>query len=339
MKEKILCIQLKQIGDVLMNTPAIKSLANHFPNGDIHFLTIPPADQIFEFSPHIQKIYRYPKKDRFWASINLIKRLKKEKYTHVVDFHGVPKTALISWLTGATTRIGHNLRGRSLFYSHPVSSPRHLFYSAQKKSNLLSALGIEVKNFQLNFFTNHQDDQKADAILEQLKTNSDQYLISVSPVSRRDYKIWPASRFSTICDFLIKHYKSQILFLWGPGEYHFVEAVRKGMKNKDLGDYEVPTLRETVALLKKVDLHIGNDNGLMHFANAAGIPSVAIFGRPLMKNWIEPDHRRHLGIEFDPGCKNHCFYPKCQLECLNGVEVDTVKTLIGKLLSSLKDKS
>lgn len=129
------------------------------------------------------------------------------------------------------------------------------------------------------------------------------------------------------------------MFLWGPSGYPFIEAVIKGMKNKDLGDYEIPTLRETVTLLKKVDLHIGNDFGPMHFANAAGAPSVASFGRPLMKNWIEPAHRRHLGIEFDPGCKNQCFYPKCQLECLDGIEVDIVKELIGRLLSSLKNKS
>jgi heptosyltransferase III len=338
-KEKILCIQLKQIGDVLMNTPAIRALTGHFPDGEIHFLTIPPAHQIFEFNPFIQKIHYYPKDNSFLKIISLIKRLKKENYSHVIDFHGVPKTALLSWLTRAPKRIGYQLRGRSLFYTNPVSSSPHLLYSGQKKNYLLSALGINVKALQLNFFTSDQDHQKADSILKQLKVNQDRFLISVSPVSRRDYKIWPADRFSAVCDFLIENYQAQIIFLWGPGEYHFIEAVRKNMQNRDLGDYEIPTLRETVALLKKVDLHIGNDNGPMHFANAAGRPSIAIFGRPLMENWLEPDSPTHLGIEFDPGCKKKCFYPKCQLECLTGIEIKTVTKTIQSLLNHLKDKS
>ncbi len=332
MKEKVLCIQLKQIGDVLMNTPAIRALAENYPNYEIHFLTESPAHQIFEFSPYIHKIYQYPKREKFLDIIKLIYQLRREQFSYVIDFQGIPKTAIISWLTGARKRIGHELRGRSIFYTHPVLSLEHFRYSAQKKGHLLSALGINVKGFQLDFFTDQQDEKKAELILNQLNVQPDQLLISVSPVSRRDYKIWPATRFSKICDFLIEHYQAQILFLWGPDEHHFVKAVRKNMKNSDLGDYEIPTLRETVSLLKNVRLHIGNDNGPMHFANAAGIPSIAIFGKPLKENWIEANSQKHLGIDFDPGCKNQCYYPKCQLECIENIQVDEVKKAILQIL-------
>lgn len=335
MKEKILCIQLKQIGDVLINTPAIRALAQQFPNSEIHVITEPPAHQIFEFSPYVHKVHKYPKKDNILEIIKLIRRLRKERYDCVVDFQGIPKTALLAWLTGASKRIGGDSKGRSMFYTHAVAPSTHTPYSAQRKAFLLSPLEVEVNDFQLDFFTSNEDDQKSDSILKQLNVNKNQLLISISPVSRREYKVWPATYFSAICDFLIETYKAQILFLWGPGEYHFIEAVRNNMKYKDLGDYDIPTLRETVALLKNVNLHVGNDNGPMHFANAAQKPSIAIFGRPLMQNWIEPGNQKHLGIEYDPNCKNACYYPKCQLACIKGVEISAVKELIQKLLKNI----
>ena len=161
-------------------------------------------------------------------------------------------------------------------------------------------------------------------------------MITISPVSRRDYKIWPAEKFAAICDFLIEKYKAQILFLWGPGEIHFIESVRQHMNNQDLGDYAIPTLRETVSLLKFSDFHFGNDNGPMHFANAAGTPSLAVFGRPLMENWIDLSNQKNRGIEFDPGCKHQCTYPDCQLACINDLEVEDVKQELHKSLEFLK---
>ena len=37
-------------------------------------------------------------------------------------------------------------------------------------------------------------------------------------------------------------------------------------------------LRETIALLKRSALFVGNDSGIMHLAAAAGTPLVALFG-------------------------------------------------------------
>ena len=96
------------------------------------------------------------------------------------------------------------------------------------------------------------------------------------------------------------------------------------MKMPALPDYSVPTLSETLSILKRVDLHLGNDNGIRHFAVAADTPSLAIFGRPRAANWTPPEETRHRAIEFDPGCKKNCVYPKCKLECLKGVNLSLI---------------
>ncbi len=326
--EKVLCIQLKQIGDVLMTTPSIRALKKSNPSAEIHILTQSPSDQIYQYNPNICKIIKVPKKPGFKNVLEMVKQLRKEKYSIVIDFLGLPKTALLSRLTGAKIRIGFNLRGRSLFYTHALDSPNHITYSALQKTWLLTPLGIHTENAQLDFFIHDKDRKKADEIFHNLGVSKERPLVSVSPVSRRDYKIWPAERFAAICDSLVEDYSAQILFLWGPGEYHFIRAVRDKMQQDSLPNYDIPTISQTVAMLEQVDLHFGNDNGPMHFAIAAGRPTVTVFGRPLMKNWIPQNSIQHLAVEFDPGCKSKCIYPKCKLACLLGVTVEAIKEKI-----------
>lgn len=334
MKEKILCIQLKQIGDVLMITPAIRALAQSRPDAEIHVLTQPPSNQIFQHNSHVAKVHLYPGTEKPREVIALIRQLRKERFTTVIDFFGLPKTALLARLTAAPIRIGFDRPGRALFYTHPVPDLSHNPYSVLQRAQLLSALDIQDVLPKLDFPVGEKEDKIAEGILEKLKRDSQKPLVSVSPVSRREYKVWPAEKFAAVCDALIEKHNAQILFLWGPGEYHFIEAVREKMQFEALPDYNIPTISETVALLKRVDLHLGNDNGPMHFAISTGVRTVAIFGRPLARNWTPPDQKHHLTVEFDPGCKEACHYPKCELECIRQVSVDSVLEKTGKQINA-----
>lgn len=322
--KKILCIQLKQIGDVLMNTPAVRALSEQMEAVEVHFLTQRPSHLIFEHSPYVQKTIIFPKELNLKNIIRFISNLRKENYDIVIDFMGSPKTALIAWLCGAPKRIGFDFRGRNIFYNHAVTPAEHLDYSALKKAHLLSELGLKLPEPRLNFYIPKSDQQYATDLFERLQIDPKKPVVSVSPVSRQPYKVWSAQNFAIVCDHLIEKHEAQILFLWGPGEEHFIAAVRKNMKHNSLPDYEIPTIGETVGILEKVNFHLGNDNGPMHFAIAAGIPTLAVFGRPMKKNWCPPHSTQHQAIEFDPGCKESCTYPNCKLECLTEISPERV---------------
>lgn len=301
-------------------------------DAEIHFLTQKPSHLIFEHNPYVQKVIIFPKDLTLKNIIRFIRSLRNERYDIVVDFMGSPKTALTGWLSGARKRIGFNFRGRNIFYNAPVESANHLDYSGLKKAHLLSKLNLELPEPKLDFYIPDSDRHYADQLFKQLKIDTNRPLVSVSPVSRQPYKVWPAEYFAAVCDSLVETFNAQILFLWGPGEYHFIEDVRKAMKMGSLPDYDIPTIGETVAILEKVDLHLGNDNGPMHFAIAADVPTCAIFGKPLKKNWSPPNSPKHVAIEYDPGCKRTCTYPNCQLECLTGTKPQHVIEQLGKLL-------
>ena len=334
---KILCIQLKQIGDCLMTTPAVRALALAMPEAEIHYLTMRPSDQLFLENGHVTKIHLYPKEESPRSLWKLISQLRAEKFEISIDFFGLPKTAILSRLIGAKKRIGYNYRGRAPFYTHAFTSPDRHPYAPFKKLELLEVLGIQSDDPQLEFPVSLKDQSYATELLGSLSRQPERPLISISPVSRQKYKVWPAQNFAFLADRMMEEFQAQILFLWGPGEEHFIAAVRSHMQGKDLGDYEIPTIAETKAILEQVTLHLGNDNGPMHFAIAAQTPSLAIFGRPMMENWTPPNSSRHRALEHDPGCKGKCNYPHCGLECLVDLTPERVWESLKKQLTKIID--
>ena len=112
--------------------------------------------------------------------------------------------------------------------------------------------------------------------------------------------------------------------------------VRAGMQGAMLPDYPVPSLLELAAIVERAQLYVGNDAGPRHFAVAAGIPTVGIFGRPRPENWTPPDDARHRAVAYDPGCKSACTYPQCGLECIQGVSLEAVQGEIESLIGEGK---
>ena len=332
---KFLLIQLRRIGDVLMTTPAVRLLRESYPDADLNFLTESPSDQVLNENPNLQEILLYRKPESLPESLRSFLNLRSRKFDCVIDFYGNPRSALMTRFSGAPMRIGFDFRGRSLAYTHPVKISGKASYSAADKAQLLKPLGISASDFRLDFFPEKKDQIFAENLFRKLGIEENDFVVSLSPVSRQPYKVWPADRFAQVADWLAEKYNAKILFLFGPGEKHFIETVRASMKMPSLLDYTVPTLTETLSILQRVHLHLGNDNGIRHFAVAADTPSLAIFGRPWAANWTPPEQTRHRALEFDPGCKKKCVFPKCKLECLKGVNVDAVKTELEIIIDNL----
>ena len=227
------------------------------------------------------------------------------------------------------------LREGVFFYTRAQAVSKKKIYSALHKLDLISdLLPDQNRQLQLDFPFSSKEASKIDQILAHLHYDKTKKLITVSPVSRRLYKRWPLEKFAFICDHLIEHWQAQLMFICSVDEMPFIEKLRELMRCQDLGNYPVLNLIEVRALLERVDLHFGNDNGVRHFAIAAGKRTLAIFGQGHVYNWTPPDQDLHQTIEYDPGCKSNCVYPRCQLECIHDITTDAVKAKIDQIMKT-----
>ncbi|UCH40347.1 MAG: glycosyltransferase family 9 protein [Gammaproteobacteria bacterium] len=317
---RILCIQLKQLGDVLMTTPAVRALSQHFEGCEIDFVTQRPANAIYEHNPYLRRVYCVRWQAR--ELLPLLIEFRRQKYDVLIDFSGSSKTALFGWATRIPKRIGFDRQKNSWCFTDTVEVPANRHYTADKKSALLTALDLETTDPALDFFLPDDAGSQFQTRLASWGATQ-QPLFAVSPVSKRAYKVWPVERYAAICDRLVEQYGAQIFFLIGPGERHFADGVKQRMLQPCLPIDENLSLYDAACLLDLADAYIGNDNGLMHLAVARKRPTFSIFGKHSPRSWAAPTALHHA-IEYDPGCKRNCYYPGCKLECLTGISVDRV---------------
>ncbi len=338
--QKILIIQLRRIGDVLMCTPSIRALRQSFPQSSISFLTETESEPVLRFNPYLAEKIILDKKryGNFFYLWGIVRDLRRKKFDLTIDFFGNPRSAYFTFLSGAKFRLGFDLSFRKIWYNLLAPRGNSSEYAALSRLKALRTLGVESDDCRLDFYLSDEARNFAEKFFLKEDLKDDNLIISVSPTSRRKFNFYHLERYAKICDWLMNEYSAKIILAWGPGEDKIVWELAAKMKNKPLISPQTPTLLELGAILERGDLHIGNDNGTKHIATALGKPTFTIYGPNSPLSWTYPDPQRHDYIKKEVECPN-CEKEKhkCEnLECLD-YSVDEVKEKISEFLNSLNE--
>src|SRR4051812_43651878 len=101
--EKILVVQTSFLGDVVLTTPLIAALHNHFSNARIAVLCTPRAKEILLGNPDIDEIILLEKKrdgGRRASLLDKARDIKARGFTIAVSPHKSFRTALLLYLAG-----------------------------------------------------------------------------------------------------------------------------------------------------------------------------------------------------------------------------------------------
>ena len=144
---KILLVRLRQIGDVVFTTPAIRALHDRFPEARITYVVEPAAAPVVERNTLLTQVVVAPRVAGLagvWRDIKLGRLLRDDHYDIAIDFHGGPRASLLTWLSRARVRIGYDIPGRQWMYTRVVARPRELRarHSVENQWDLLEPLDI-----------------------------------------------------------------------------------------------------------------------------------------------------------------------------------------------------
>lgn len=324
---KILVIQLRRIGDVLLTTPVVRALRRKFTEAQIDFLVEKPGAEILAGNPYINNLLVYDKKDQ----LRWISTIRSAKYDVVLDFLGNPRTAWIVGLSGAKHRLGFKRPGRDFVYSVKIKPDPVPKYVPAHKLDLLKPLGIENGSTNLDLIVNTQAKERIQSFLAKEKITDRDMLVGISPTSRRQARRWLKQGFAEIADCLMQKYNAKVIFLWGPGEETYIDDVINLMKKRPLKSPAL-TIAESVALTSELKLFIGNDNGPMHIAQGLKIPSVVLFGPTQSANWNEPGPN-NIAVKADVTCLE-CNKQECDsMCCMERLSVTMVEEAIKKVVA------
>jgi len=340
---KILIIEIWNLGDLIMMSTIIKPLKQNFPNSRITLLGKSIAIQLFEKNVCIDeyKVFNFPwtahkNKYRFWSwnwkeLIRVINELRKQEFDLALDARGDFRNNLLSFLIGAKRRIGYNWTGGGYFLTDVAQFDYNNGHRIDAWLNLLNYLGIKVESPKPYLSVAKDEEEWAGSFLREKGIGEGDLVIGIHPGARIKTRCWPLDRFAEVADYIKDNYKSKIIVFIEPDDYgQDIPIKKEHLKVK-------VSLRQLIALIKKLNLLICNDSGVMHIACALGIPLVAIFGPGDIKR-IGPYGDKYTVVikeqmECRP-CFDYCKYK--EPFCITKISVEEVLKEVDNKIKSIK---
>ncbi len=348
--QKILVLRLSAVGDVIRTLPAVKALKEEVPSSSITWIVEEPSQAFLESQPEVDSVILFPRKrwtrgikslGMIWETIGEMWRfivgLRKQKFDVVLDFHGILKSGLLSFLSGSRERIGYDRsstkEGNSLFSNVKVRLPKEKISRFERNFALLRGMGLEVEDFKYSLHISPPDREYVASFLKSSATPLKRPLIAIHPGTsiKALFKRWPPDQYARLADRLARELSATVLFTWGTEELEWVEGIRREMEEPSLLGPKTESLTQLGEVYRQCDLYIGGDTGPMHIASLMGIPVVVIYG-PTDPIENEP-FGNHIKIRKEVGC-NPCHKYSCkELHCIKAVSADEVFKATKEILS------
>ncbi|MBF4463863.1 glycosyltransferase family 9 protein [Flavobacterium sp. LC2016-12] len=290
---KILVIQQKMIGDVLISSIICNNLRTAYPDAQIDYLVYASTTPVLEGNSSIDNIILFEEKHRKSKKelLNLGFQIRNEKYDLVIDAYSKLESWILVLLSNAKRKISYKKPGRTFLYTDTVpfeSFPKtNLGLAIERRLSLLEPLNLKTVIDPIpKLFVSEKENQEAITLFEKHNVRKDRKTVMISLLGSETLKTYPLEFMSKVVDYIADNADVNILFNYFPKQIEEAKTVFNGCKSstqeKVYFDLLGGDLRSFIGLVNQCDLIIGNDGGAINMAKALEKPSFIIFSP-----WIE----------------------------------------------------
>lgn len=339
---KILVVRYRFIGDMILTIPFLRNLRYAFPDAQIDILVSPNSGEVIENCPYVNNFIYYDTtrkhkyengqedKKSFWY---YVRKLRKEKYDKAYVLKRSLISALLVFFSGIKERIGYNTECRGILLT------KRLKYNTKKHESLcfldvLEKDGLQVKDTYLENWILDENRNKVLSLFKKNNISNDKKKVVVNATATNELKIWDINNFARIIEYLTNKKDSQVIFIGAPLDRNVYENIQyiEELKTKPINLCGEVSIKDSLALLKEVDLLIGNDSGNLHMASSVGTSVIGLYGPMPFEKWKALGENNIL-LKADLPCMPCHLRGKCKnhKECMNSITIEQVKDAIDKI--------
>ncbi len=323
--KNILIIKMSSLGDVFHALPCLYALRKTYPQARITWAVHQAFAGVLPGKPWIDEIYLVDRKRI--KELSYLRELRRDLHERhfdlVIDLQMIAKSALVSFLSGCSTRIGYNdAREGSFLVNRPIAGTHKDGQIIEQYLDVVRSVGCDVTSIEFPLRDFSKEMETVRALLEKEGVKG-RYVVLV-PGTRGEKKKWPVSYWGELARRLAEK-KIYTVISGTPNE----KGMGKEIKKISPSPYTVDligrtSLLELMALEKQASLHISGDTGPLHIANAVKTPIIALYG-PTLPNRSGPygNPNGHSLLAKNPGVET------CRMDTL---PVDDVYDLAVKIL-------
>ncbi len=321
------------VGDLVMATPVLTDLRNHFPDAEItamckaHLADLlkhdAAIDEIFAFS---QPAYGFLRRA---ADYNLIGKVRTGQYDLGVLLTNSFSSAWYLFQGRVPKRLGYRTRMRSFFLTDGIPWPTKKTHQVDFYKQLLEPLGIKKSQTAPRLYLTAEESKVAKELLYQRGYVDGAPLFGINPgAAYGSAKCWPKERFRSLAlQLLDKDPEAFILFFGDAVTEGLVKEIVQDLPERVINLAGATDLRELMSLIQMCDVLVTNDSGPMHIGAALGVPLVALFGST-DETLTGPYGQSGSVIRKQVSCAP-CFERVCPIDfrCMRGILVEEVVRL------------
>ena len=340
---KILVVRYRFIGDMILTIPFLRNLRYAYPDAQIDMLVSPNSGEIIENCPYVNNFiyfdttrkHKYEKgKGEKKSFLYYVKELKKQKYDKAFVLKRSLSSALLCYFAGIKERIGYDTEGRGFLLSNKVKYD-NLKHESLCFLDALEADKKEIKDTYLENWILEENKTKIISLFEKNRIIEKYPKVVINATATNQMKVWDINNFARIIEYLSNHKNAQVVFIGAPSDKAIYEEIKynEELKIKPINLCGEVTIKDSLALLKEVDLLIGNDSGNLHMASSVCTPVIGLYGPMPFEKWKAIGEKNIL-LKADLPCMPCSLKGKCQNDkaCMKSITVEQVKEAIDKIL-------
>ena len=307
---KILVIQQKRIGDVLTSSILANILKENHPNASIDFMCHAYCVDVLKENPAIENIIVLDEATRknYWSLFKFIAKIRKKKYTAIVDAYSKLETNLITAFSGAEYKISYHKGYSKIFYNHnierlPNGSASKYGLAIENRLRLLEPIlkRKEFTNYKPKIFLSESEIQTAKQLLIDNQVNTKKPLFMIGILGSEWYKTYPLEKMAQLLDFIVEETDASLLFNYIPNQKEdalkLFNLCSKTTQNHIYFDLYATSLRGFLGLLSQCDALIGNEGGSVNMGKALEIPTFSLFSPSVDKEtWQIFEDEKNISI-------------------------------------------
>jgi len=323
---KVVALRLRELGDVLATLAALKAIKEAGPDREVTYVVDTHFHPLLQNEPYIDRLLPSPPKVRnlrdlagFFRYVRNLRRLQPDI---VLDFHSNTRSAFLTSLSGARTRVGYDVKVRKMAYNSiepraDIARGRIRFWSSVESSlRMARHAGAAAGGSAVlpEIIVKETDIRRGSQLLLDAGLPQDsvaeRLTVGINPGKTYQAKAWPEQRFVELSRSVADRGR-QVVVLWGPGEKGAAERIAAAAGD---GVWLGPetTLAELPGVVKNLGYVITIDSGLKHLAVCVRVPTVTIFGSTSPREW-------HMGTARDGFIwKGYSCSPCRRLDCPMG---------------------
>lgn len=284
---KVLVLKFGGMGEAVLARSLVERLRQRNPNILFDFLVEKRTAEMMTCGS-LGRVSTYsPGADGMGKALAILREIRSRRYDAVLDFEQRSLlTAAFARATSIPVRVGfvppdHSPRGR--MFTHPIDlHEKDSMWSAFIRIGrvLDPSLPDSLMTLPLPCSAESEvwfSEWRRSRIGPEVDGPVVAMHMGVGPSAQ--YRCWPTERFADLATALVGFQRDLTIILTGAkSEQALIADFRKRFDGRSFDASDLGGLEHTAALLRRCDLLISNDTGIMHLGAAMGTPTVGLFG-------------------------------------------------------------